>query len=138
MTQQAVRENLTLFQQEISLYQELLDCLEAETQALVNAQEEFILAAAARKELLLDRLLKMREAQAGEPEALGAHDDMERLTSLHRQVAAINARNRDIAAASLEVIQEFLAQFQPTDPGVYRPGGQAISMPEAALFQRQA
>lgn len=131
-------ENLMMLQNEISLYQELLECLEAETQALVKAEEELILAAAARKELLVDRLLQMQRARADGPEPPAADENLGRLASLQRQAAAANARNRELAAASLEVIQEFLVQFQPADPGIYRPGGQAKPAAEAALFQRQA
>lgn len=131
-------ENLTMFQREICLYQELLDCLEAETQALVDAQEELILAAAARKELLLDHLLKVKRDQGDEPEDQTNKEELADLAVLQRQVAAANARNREIAAVSLEVIQGFLAQFQPPDPGLYYPAGQTKAIPDGALFQRQA
>ena len=131
-------ENLIMIQKEISLYQELLECLETETQALVNAQAEGILAAVARKELLLDCLLQMRRSRTDEPEPSVADEHTERLAFLQHQVAATNMRNRELAVASLEVIQDFLAQFQPCDSGVYRSGGQAKPVPEAALFQRQA
>lgn len=131
-------ENLTRFQQEISLYQELLDCLDAETQALVSGQEELIMAAVGRKELLLDRLLQVQQAHAGGPEPPAPVEEGKRLAALQEQVAVINGRNRELAAASLEVVQEFLAQFRSADAGVYRPGGQAKPVPEATLFQRQA
>ncbi len=131
-------ESLTMFQKEICLYQELLDCLEAETMALVDAQEELILEAAARKELLLDRLLKVKKDQASGAEPPATDEDRNCLASLQRQVAVTNARNRDLAAASLEVVQEFLAKFHHPGPGLYHPAGQAKSAPEAALFRRQA
>ncbi len=130
--------NQTLLQQEMCLYEELLDCLEKETQALLNAREEDILAAAARKELLLDRLLQMKRAQGDGLQTTATGRHKEQLMHLQGQVAAANARNREIVVTSLEVIQEFLAQFQPPGPGLYQPAGQAKSIQEGALFQRQA
>jgi flagellar biosynthesis/type III secretory pathway chaperone len=132
------RENRTLLQQERCLYEELLTCLEGESQALVNACAEAILAAVSWKEILLDRLLQLKRTQGGGPENPASAEDLADLAALQRQVAAANARNREIAAASLEVIQGFLAQFQPPDPGLYQPAGQAKAIPDGALFQRQA
>jgi flagellar biosynthesis/type III secretory pathway chaperone len=120
------------------LYEELLDCLEEETHALLSAQEEAILAAAARKESLLDRLLQVKRVQGDRLQASATGRHKEQLVHLQRQVAAANARNREIVVTSLEVVQEFLAQFQPHGPGLYQPAGQAKSIQEGALFQRQA
>ena len=53
----------TLIQQEISLYQELLECLEQEAQALTAAQEETILGLAAYKEELLGQLRGVKTAR---------------------------------------------------------------------------
>lgn len=138
MTYHPIGENPTLLQQEICLYEELLVCLEGETQALGRAHEETILAVASRKEVLLARLLQVKRAQPSGSEPPASAGDLARRENLQRQVAAANARNRDLAVASLEVVQEFLAQFQHPDPGLYQPVGQAKSIPEAALFQRQA
>ena len=138
MTYHPIGENPTLLQQEICLYEELLDCLEGETQALGRAHEETILAAAARKEVLLERLLRLKKTRPSVSEPPASPGDLARREYLQRQVSVANARNRDLAVASLEVVQEFLAQFQRPDPGLYQPVGQAKSIPEAALFQRQA
>lgn len=131
-------ENRTSFQMEMNLYQELLDCLEDESQALMSAQEEAILAAAVRKEALLDRLLQVKRRRADGPEAALPDEEKTRLATLQRRIAAINAENREIAAASLEIIREFLAQFQPPGPGLYQSAAQVTSGRDGALFQRQA
>jgi flagellar biosynthesis/type III secretory pathway chaperone len=132
------REKGTLRQQEMQLYEELLDCLEEEVQALMSAREEAILAAAARKEALLDRLLEIKRSLDEGPPANAAPRTGRRLAHLQRRVAAANARNREIVVNTLEMIQEFLAQFQPPGPGLYRPGGETKPVPESALFKRQA
>jgi hypothetical protein len=137
MERNSAKEKGTLRQQEMRLYQELLDCLEEEAQALMTARQEAILAAAARKESLLDRLLEMkRSLDEGSP-ATAADRTSRRLGHLQRRVAAANARNREIVVNTLEVIQEFLAQFQPPGPGLYRPGGETKPVSESALFKRQ-
>jgi flagellar biosynthesis/type III secretory pathway chaperone len=138
MTCLATRKNRTLIQQEISLYEELLDCLEAETHALGSADEGDILATAARKENLLERLLQVRRARAGGSEPPASPGELARREELQRQVTVNNARNREVAVVSLEVVQEFLALIQHPDPGFYQPGGQAPPITEAALFQRRA
>jgi flagellar biosynthesis/type III secretory pathway chaperone len=47
-------------QQEISLFKELLDCLEREWQALISSQEDAILALAAQKEHTLEKIIRRR------------------------------------------------------------------------------
>ncbi len=123
-----------LARQELDLYEELLDCLEEESQALVKGREEAILAVAGRKEALLERLLELK----GMPQANLTPEDKKRREHLKRRAAAANARNREIAAAFLEVIQEFLALFQPPDPGLYQPAKPRKSIREGALFERRA
>jgi|UniRef100_A0A7C3WIL7 flagellar biosynthesis/type III secretory pathway chaperone len=120
-------------QQELTLYEELIDCLEEEAQALVNARAEAILAVAARKELLVDRLLELKRLQEKVPRPAPP----EKLANLQRRVAAANARNRQIAAASLEVVQEFLARFQPPDPGLYHPARPAKASQDSALIKHR-
>ncbi|MBW1992473.1 MAG: flagellar export chaperone FlgN [Deltaproteobacteria bacterium] len=120
-----------------SLYQELLNCLEEEAQALVSVREEAILAAAARKEALLKRLLELKQNYENTPEARGHGPQEDRLAQLRRRVAAANDRNRQLAVAALEVVHDFLAQLQPPDPGIYEPAG-ARAAPASPLFQRQA
>ena len=61
--------------QELSLYRELLECLEKEWQALVNSQEEAILALAAQKEHILEKIIALNRGRnladpGGEPEPL--------------------------------------------------------------------
>jgi flagellar biosynthesis/type III secretory pathway chaperone len=127
----------TLIQEEMCLYQELLDCLEEESRALMTAQEEAILAATAKKEALLERLLEVKRIYENSPQATAAGQGGELLAHLRRQVVAANAWNRDIMVTSLEVVQEFLAQFQPPGPGLYEPAGPVKSGQANALFQRQ-
>ena len=127
----------TLLQQEISLYQELLECLEQEAQALAAAQEETLLSLAASKENLLERLLAIKKAREENPATGEREGDLQDLARLKRQVAAGNARNREIISASLEVIQEFINQFQPPGPGLYRAGGQVEKGSGRTLFHRQ-
>jgi len=127
-----------LLQQEISLYRELLECLEQEAQALATAQEETILSLAASKKEILERLLGVRKAREENPLAAGKDADLDDLARLQRQVAVRNLRNREIIAASLEVIQEFINQFLPPGPGVYRQQGQVEAGSGRTLFHRQA
>ncbi|MDI6852588.1 MAG: flagellar export chaperone FlgN [Deltaproteobacteria bacterium] len=122
----------------MNLYRELLDCLKEESQALVSAREEAILTAAGKKEELLDRLLRIKQERERGTQVADAGLPGEQLASLQRQVVSANARNREIAAASLELIQEFLALLLPPDPGLYRPAGQAKPLQEGIFFQRRA
>jgi flagellar biosynthesis/type III secretory pathway chaperone len=127
-----------LINQEISLYQELLDCLEQEARALGKAQEEMILSLAAAKEKIVERLLGIRQARESQRRVREDSTAVKELARLRRQVAARNARNHAIISASLEVIQEFLAQFYPPGPGLYQPGGQVEQAAGRPLFHRQA
>lgn len=128
----------TLGRMEMNLYRELLDCLEEESQALISAREEAILTAAGKKEELLDRLLRIKQERERGTQVADAGLPGEQLASLQREVVSANARNREIAAASIELIQEFLALFLPPDPGLYRPAGQAKPLQEGIFFQRRA
>jgi flagellar biosynthesis/type III secretory pathway chaperone len=132
-------EPTPLILQEISLYQELLECLEQEAQALATAQEETILSLAVTKEEILERLLQAKKARLELP-APGAGDAAleEELARLQRQVASRNLRNRDIISASLEVIDDFISQFLPPGPGLYRPEGRVEGSSGRTLFHRQA
>jgi flagellar biosynthesis/type III secretory pathway chaperone len=138
MTQQTETPPETLLQQEISLYRELLECLEQEAQALASAREETILSLAASKEEILERLLGIKKAGEENPPAAGTEADLNDLARLQRQVASRNLRNREIIAASLEVIQEFINQFLPPGPGLYRQQGQVEAGSGRTLFHRQA
>ena len=126
-----------LIQQEISLYQELLECLEQEVQALNLAQEETILGLAAYKEEILGRLLETKNAREGHPQPASHHEAMQEMVRLQRQVAVCNLRNREIISASLEVIQEFISQFHPPGPGLYLPEGHVDPGSGRTLFHRQ-
>jgi flagellar biosynthesis/type III secretory pathway chaperone len=119
------------------LLQALLDCLEQERQALIQAREEAILELAKTKETILAQLQHLR---AGQPQATAAGEagHRETIRGLQRQALAANQRNRAIIEASLEVIQDFLAQLQPPGPGTYQAAGKLGLGSGAALFRRQA
>jgi|GEM_PF-1148434 flagellar biosynthesis/type III secretory pathway chaperone len=127
-----------LILQEISLYQELLECLEQESQALAAAQEERILSLAASKEEILGRLLEIKKGQTEPTPGAGDAALEQDLARLRRQVAVRNLRNREIISASLEVIQEFIGQFLPPGPGLYKEGGRVDPGSGRTLFHRQA
>jgi flagellar biosynthesis/type III secretory pathway chaperone len=128
-----------LILQEISLYQELLECLEREAQALAAAQEETILSLAVSKEEILERLLGVKKARTEHPPRGASEAALQQeLERLQRQVASRNLRNREIIFASLEVIQEFTSQFLPPGPGLYRAEGRVETGPGRTLFHRQA
>ncbi|MEW6659319.1 MAG: hypothetical protein AB1424_11735 [Thermodesulfobacteriota bacterium] len=128
-----------LILQEIALYQELLECLEQEAQALAAAQEETILSLAASKEEILERLLQVKKARAELPAPAADEAALQKdLARLQRQVATRNLRNREIISASLEVIQDFIGQFLPPGPGLYRQEGRVEAGSGRTLFHRQA
>ena len=128
-----------LILQEISLYQELLECLEQEAQALATAQEETILSLAVSKEDILERLLGVKKARTELPAPAAGEEALEQdLVRLQRQVASRNLRNREIIFASLEVIQDFISQFLPPGPGLYRSEGRVEKGSGRTLFHRQA
>ena len=127
-----------LLQQEISLYQELLECLDQEAQALGTAQDETILGLAAFKEEILRQLLEVKKAREEQSFEAENNAGLENLAHLQRQVAVRNLRNREIIAASLEVIQEYISQFLPPGPGLYRQEGQMEAGCGRTLFHRQA
>jgi flagellar biosynthesis/type III secretory pathway chaperone len=58
-------------QPEISLYEDLLECLEQEWQALVNSQEDAILTLAARKEQILGEILPGERSESTRPRSPG-------------------------------------------------------------------
>jgi flagellar biosynthesis/type III secretory pathway chaperone len=127
-----------LILQEISLYQELLECLEQEAQALAAAQEETILSLAASKEEILARLLEVKKARTEHTPAASDAARQQELARLQRQVAVRNLRNREIISASLEVIQEYIGQFLPPGPGLYQAEGRVDPGSGRTLFHRQA
>jgi flagellar biosynthesis/type III secretory pathway chaperone len=117
------------------LYNELLECLTQEWQALVNSQEEAILALAARKE----HILKNLQALASGDEATNQSDqEREVLTRLKGRVAEAQNRNRRFIAAALETINEFLGHLQASPPGTYHSAGKVAAAPGASFFHRQA
>jgi flagellar biosynthesis/type III secretory pathway chaperone len=132
-------EPTPLILQEISLYQELLECLEQEAQALAVAREETILSLAVTKEDILERLLQVKKARKELPAPEASEASLQKeLDRLKRQVASRNLRNREIISASLEVIQDFISQFFPPGPGLYRPEGRVEVGSGRTLFHRQA
>lgn len=116
---------------EISLYRQLLHCLEEEWEALRQSREEAILTLAARKEEILTQLVKVGPSQPGE-----SPDEV--LAALQRQTLAAQNRNRRIIIAAMEVIQDFLSRLQPETPGTYLAAGKVGSTSGASYFRRRA
>jgi hypothetical protein len=122
-------------QPEIPLYEELLECLEGEWQALINSQEDAILVLAAQKEHILEKILALTSGRAiSNPER---QEDYV-LSQLKRQAAAAQARNHRLIAAALETIQDFLGYLQSSPPGIYHSAGKVETVPGSPLFHRQA
>ncbi len=119
---------------EISLYEELIECLEQEWQALIKSQEDAILALASRKEQILGEILRVRDQQKPTPEG----PDQKILGRLKRQAAAIQARNHRLIATALETIQDFLGYLQSAPPGIYHSAGKVETTPGNSFFHRQA
>jgi flagellar biosynthesis/type III secretory pathway chaperone len=120
--------------QELNLYKELLECLENEWQALVHSQEDAILALAAEKERVLEKILSLtrnRDRQNPEGEAEG-------LPHLKRQVAEAQARNHRLITTTLETIQDFLGCLSSSPPGTYQAAGKVETAPGDSFFHRQA
>ncbi len=122
------------FPPEIQLYQELLDCLENEWQALVNSQEDAILACAAQKEQILTAIAYNSTRERTNPE----EQEHGLFIRLRNQVAAAQARNHRLIAAALETIQDFLGYLQSASPGIYHAAGQVENAPGSSFFHRQA
>jgi flagellar biosynthesis/type III secretory pathway chaperone len=122
-------------QQEISLYEELLDCLEREWQALISSQEDAILALAAQKEQTLEKII---HTAAGRDIAKVTEADQEILKRLRHEAAQAQARNHRLITAALETIQDFLAVLQSPPPGIYQVTGKVGAKLENSLFHRQA
>jgi flagellar biosynthesis/type III secretory pathway chaperone len=121
-------------QPEISLYEELLECLEQEWQALINSQEDAILALAARKEQILGEILRVRDQKTPNPEG----QEHEFLNRLKRQAATAQARNHRLIATALETVQDFLGYLQSAPPGIYHSAGKVETTPGNSFFHRQA
>ncbi len=120
--------------QELSLYRELLECLENEWQALVNSQEETILALAAEKEHILEKIIDLNRNQ-GIPDPGG---EAEALRRLKQQVAEAQARNHRLITITLETIQEFLGCLNSAPPGTYHAAGKVENTQGSSFFHRQA
>ena len=119
-------------QQKLSLYRELLDCLEKEWQALVNSQEDAILALAAEKEQILTKISDV--TPGGDfSEPVGESE----LNRLKHQVVDAQARNHRLIATALETIQDFLAYLQSAPPGIYHSAGKVEPPAGGSSFHRQ-
>lgn len=117
------------------LLRQLLACLEREEEALRQAEEAEIWAAAREKEKILSRVAAW-QSQTGisgrEEAALAIPAD------LKRRVAFQAARNRALLQAALEAIQDFLHLLTPSGPGVYEPEGRLKPGGSGGLVRRQA
>ncbi len=118
---------------EISLYEDLLECLEQEWQALIKSQEDAILALAARKEQILVEILRLRDQKT--PTSAGP--DQELLRHLKRQAATLQARNHRLIATALETLQDVLGYLQSAPPGIYHSAGKIEATPGSSFFHRQ-
>ncbi len=117
---------------EIVLYEALLECLEQEWQALVATREDAILALAAEKEQLLQKLITLnRGLNTAKPEA-GP------LRRLKGQIARAQARNHRLITTALETIQDFLGLLQQAPAGIYHAAGKVEAGAGNSFFHRQA
>ena len=121
-------------QQELSLYRELLECLEKEWQALVATREDAILALAAEKEHILEKIIALKRGE----EVADPDGDAEALRRLKHQVAAAQARNHRLITTTLETIQDFLGFLKSAPPGIYHSAGKVETTPGSSFFHRQA
>ena len=122
-------------QEEICLYRELLDCFEEEWQALVKSQEDTILALAAQKERILEKIAALNPGQ-GISDPGGQESEL--LYRLKHQAATAQARNHRLIAAALETIQDFFGDLQCGPPGTYHSAGKVETTPGGSFFHRQA
>lgn len=122
-------------QQEILLYNELLECLEEEWQALINSQEEAILALSSRKEQILIKIAALSPGQEISPPD---GQEGETLSRLKCQVALTQTRNYRLIAAALETIQDFWGLIKSASPGVYQAAGAMEAPPGSSFFHREA
>jgi predicted phage tail protein len=122
-------------QEEICLYRELLECFEEEWQALLNSQEEAILALATQKEQILG---KIAAADPGRGISDPRGQESKLLDRLKHQAATAQARNHRLITAALETIQDFLGHLQSAPPGTYHSAGKVETTPGSSFFHRQA
>jgi flagellar biosynthesis/type III secretory pathway chaperone len=120
--------------QELGLYRELLECLQNEWQALVNSKEEAILALAAEKEHILERIIDLNRSR----DLSDLDTEAEPLRRLKMQAAEAQARNHRLITTTLETIQEFLECLNSAPPGTYQAAGQVETPPGSSFFHRQA
>jgi len=121
-------------QKEVSLYQELLECLEKEWHALLVSEEEAILSLAAQKEQILEKINEV----ALSPAQQSGDQEAEQLLRLKRHVAAAQARNHRLIATALETVQDFLGYLQSGSPGTYQAAGKVDTISGSSYFHRQA
>ncbi len=118
--------------QEVVLYEALLECLEQEWQALVAAREDAILALAAEKEQLLQKLITINQGRdTANPEA-------KPLRRLKGQAARAQARNHRLITTALETIQDFLGLLQQAPAGIYHAAGKVEAGAGNSFFHRRA
>ncbi|MGQ9688123.1 MAG: hypothetical protein ACUVXF_04955 [Desulfobaccales bacterium] len=109
--------------------------MEKEWQALVNSQEEAILALASRKEQILKDIIFL--ASSRQPSEC-LESEKQFLHRLKHEVATAQTRNHRLITTALETIQDFLAILNPPPPGIYQPCGKVEASPGNSLFHRQA
>jgi hypothetical protein len=106
--------------------------LEEEWLALIQAQEEAILALARRKEEILTKLSRLR----GDRQVTAAGEETPEILQLQNQIAQRQRRNLSLINAGLEVIQDFLFQLNAASPGMYQGGGKVQTFPGTSFFHR--
>lgn len=121
-------------QQETFLYQELLECLEREWQALLISEEEAILTLASEKEQILAKIGAVTQNQ---PDQQPSGPETEQLQRLKRHVAAAQTRNYRLITTALETVQDFLGYLQSGSPGTYQAAGKVDATPGGSYFHRQ-
>lgn len=123
-TEVKIDEVQTVIQQETLLYEELLDCLEKEREALVAQQTDDLFSVVMAKSKILQQLLEARQERKDNLRRWGVNEDgnaggplwvrdllsqhQKRLASLNARIIGKNAQNRELVVDSLEVIQQFV------------------------------
>jgi flagellar biosynthesis/type III secretory pathway chaperone len=123
-TEVTIDEVQTIILQETLRYEELLDCLEKEREALVAQQTDDLFSLVMAKSKILQQLLEARQERKDTLIRLGVNENgnsggppwvrdllsqhRKRLAGLNVRIIGKNAQNRELVVDSLEVIQQFV------------------------------